>query len=335
MAAPVAAQHHVIDNVHVADQSHAETVLRHKRQPHTQLADLQRRPAAQLFVAAGLGIVVEDAAGRNRLQTGDRLQKLALPRSGDTGNAENLARAGGEGHIVEHLHALVAHAGQPAHDQPVLRILRLGAGDVQIHLLANHHLGQLRLVRLGGVDRADIFALAQHGNTVGQRQHLVQLVGDDQNRLAVVAHTAQHGKQLLRLLRRQHGGRLVQDQDIRTAVEHLDDLDRLLFGDGHLIDLFAGVNVKAVAGGNGADLLLGGLAVKAPLPFESQHNIFRGGKHVHQLEMLVDHADPVSKRVARRADDHLFPVNKDLSLIREVDAGDHVHQRGFSAAVLS
>ena len=42
---------------------------------------------------------------------------------------------------------------------------------------------------------------------------------------------AQHAEQLLRLLRRQHRGRLVEDQHLRVAVERLQDLDALLLAD--------------------------------------------------------------------------------------------------------
>ena len=39
-------------------------------------------------------------------------------------------------------------------------------------------------------------------------------------------------EQLARLLRREHGRRLVEDQDIGAAVERLQDLDALLLADG-------------------------------------------------------------------------------------------------------
>ena len=38
-------------------------------------------------------------------------------------------------------------------------------------------------------------------------------------------------EQLVRLLRRQHGGRLVEDEDVGAAVERLQDLDALLLAD--------------------------------------------------------------------------------------------------------
>ena len=55
-----------------------------------------------------------------------------------------------------------------------------------------------------------------------------------------------HGEELVRLLRGEHGGRLVENEDVRAAVEHLDDLDGLLLRDGHVVDLLIGVDVEAV-----------------------------------------------------------------------------------------
>ena len=72
------------------------------------------------------------------------------------------------------------------------------------------------------------FALAQHGDLVRNGQHLVQLVGDEDDGLAVGAHVAHDLEQAVRLLRGQNSGRLVEDQDLRPAEQDLDDLDGLL-----------------------------------------------------------------------------------------------------------
>ena len=46
----------------------------------------------------------------------------------------------------------------------------------------------------------------------------VELVGDDDQGLAVGLHVAHDGEQLVRLLRGQHGGGLVQNQNIGTCL---------------------------------------------------------------------------------------------------------------------
>ena len=51
--------------------------------------------------------------------------------------------------------------------------------------------------------------------------------------------------------------------------------------------------------------------------------------------MLVDHADAEGKSVLRRTNDDFLAVDGDLALVGEVDAGEHVHQGRFAAAILT
>ena len=163
----------------------------------------------------------------------------------------------------------------------------------------------------------------------------MQLVRDDDDRLAVVAHPAQDAEQLLGLLRGEHGGRLVEDEDVRAAVEHLDDLHRLLFGDRHLVDLLHRVDLKAVLLADLLDAPRRLLQAETPAVLKTEDDVFGGGEDINQLEVLVNHADAVCKCVLRRTDDDRLPVDEDLARIREIDARDHVHQRGLAAAVLT
>ena len=92
---------------------------------------------------------------------------------------------------------------------------------------------------------ADELAVAEDRHTVGERLDLMHFVRDDNDRLAVVAHVAQYGEELVGLLRRENGGRLVKDENVRAAVENLYDLDRLLLGDGHIVDLLRGIHARS------------------------------------------------------------------------------------------
>ena len=49
----------------------------------------------------------------------------------------------------------------------------------------------------------------------------------------------------------------------------------------------------------------------------------------------MNHTDLQVKSVLRRSDNHFFTVNKDLTVIREINAGNHVHKRCFTASVLT
>ena len=212
-------------------------------------------------------------------------------------------------------------------------VLRLGAADVQADRVADHHVGQRLLVGVLGGDVADVLALAQHGHAVGHVEHLVQLMRDDDEGLAVGLHVAHDGEELVRLLRGEHGGGLVENEDVRAAVEHLDDLDGLLLRNGHVVDLLIGVDVEPVFVADLLDLFAGFGQVE--LAFKAEDDILRCGEEIDELEVLVDHADAVLERVLGGGDRHRFAMNVDLPLVGEVDAGEHVHQRGFAAAVFA
>ena len=65
---------------------------------------------------------------------------------------------------------------------------------------------------------------------------LVQLVGDEDDGLAPRGEAADDLEELLRLLRREHCRGLVEDEDVRLAIERLQDLDALLLADGDVLD---------------------------------------------------------------------------------------------------
>ena len=66
----------------------------------------------------------------------------------------------------------------------------VGTIDVQLDGVTDHHIGQRLLVGVLRGDVADVLALAQHRHAVGHGEHLMQLVGDDDERLAVRFHVA-------------------------------------------------------------------------------------------------------------------------------------------------
>ena len=73
---------------------------------------------------------------------------------------------------------------------------------------------------------------------------------------------ADDAEQLLGLQRREHGRRLVEDEDVALAVERLQDLDPLADADGEVLDLRIGVDVEAVLRGQLDDALAARLAVE-------------------------------------------------------------------------
>ena len=140
--------------------------------------------------------------------------ELALAVAVDAGEADDLARA--------HRQRDAAHRGQPA----VVAHVR-GRGprargsfgarrrllDAQQHVAADHQPRQRSSVAPSVGHRVDLLAAPQHGDAVGDVEHLVELVRDeDDRRCRRPSAPAQHAEQVLRLLRGEHGGRLVEHE---------------------------------------------------------------------------------------------------------------------------
>ncbi len=103
------------------------------------------------------------------------------------------------------------------------------------------------------------------------------------------------------LLRRQHGGRLVEDQDARAAVERLQDLDPLLQADRQVADERVGIDVEPVLARQARQLGAGRreAARQQRAALGAEHDVLEHGEVVDQHEVLVDHADAGGDRVAR------------------------------------
>ena len=85
-------------------------------------------------------------------------------------------------------------------------------------------------------DRGDGLPASKHRDAVGHGLDLVQLVRDEDDRAAVGRHRTDRLEERVGLVRRQHGGRLVEDEDAGVLVERLQDLDALLLADRELPD---------------------------------------------------------------------------------------------------
>ena len=282
-----------------------------------------------------LAVGVLNGAALERLQARNGLQQFLLAAARNACHAKNLAGIGLKGGMREHLAPLVVHHSHVAHLQLEAGIHGLGAFDVQVHAPAHHHFGQAFFRGFGGLNRADAVTLAQHGHAVAQAEDLVELMGDDDDGMSLIAHVAQHLEQAVRLLGRQHSRRFVQNQNVRAAIEHLDDFHRLLLRHAHFIDFLMRVHFKAVFLRQAEDVALYLPHVQPQFSRKAQNDVFGGGEHIHQLEMLVNHADAQSEGVLGRADDHLAALHIDMARVRKVNAGQHIHQRRLAAAVLA
>ena len=111
---------------------------------------------------------------------------------------------------------------------------------------------------------------------------------------------AQVVEELVDLLRHEHGGGLVEDEDLGAAVEHLEDLDALPVADAQVLDQPVRLDVEAVGVGDLLDPAAGRREVEhaGPARLAAQHDVLEHGEVVGQHEVLVDHAD--ARRRSRR-----------------------------------
>ena len=208
---------------------------------------------------------------------------------------------------------------------------------LEADLAAHHHGGQLLCRRVAGVDGADILALAEHGAPVGDGHDLRELVGDEEDGLALGRKVFHDLHQLVDLLRGEDRGRLVEDEDLVVAVEHLQNFGALLHADGNVLDEGVRVDAQAVFLAQREDLFPGlGLLQKARLVrLDAEDDVVEDGEAFHQLEVLVHHPDAERVGVVRVVDVDDLAVFLDRAFFRLVQAEQDAHQRGFARAVLA
>ena len=202
---------------------------------------------------------------------------------------------------------------------------------------AHHQAGQVADGAVVDVVGAAGAPEAQHGHAVGDLLDLVELVADEQHREALGGQAADHVEQLARLLRGQHGRRLVQDQDARAAEQRLDDLHALPLAHGQLAHLFARVELHVVLACERLDLPGGGLEVEphAAGVVRADEAVLHDAERRDQHEVLVHHADADGHGVLGGVEAHGLALDEDLAGGRLVQAAQHVHQRALARAVLA
>ncbi len=123
---------------------------------------------------------------------------------------------------------------------------------------------------------------------------------DEQHRDALGGELAERREQLVDLLRHQHRGRLVEDQDPGAAIQHLEDLDSLAISDAQVADEGLGLHVEPVDPAQLGDAV-GRLPEVDPQRrpgLVAEDHVLLDREVVREHEVLMHHADSDSNRVA-------------------------------------
>ena len=164
-------------------------------------------------------------------------------------------------------------------------------------------------------------------------------MGDKQDGFALFGQFLHDFHQLFDFLRREHSGRLVEDEHLVIAVEHLENLGALLHADGDILHHRIGIDLQPIALAQlhhlFARLRLLQEAERRDRRFHAEDDVIQHGKHIHEFEVLVHHADAQRVGVVRVFDMDYLPVFADFALFRLIHAKEHAHQGGFARAVFA
>ena len=175
--------------------------------------------------------------------------------------------------------------------------------------------------------------MAQHRRRIAEPFHLVQPMADIENALALVAQPLQRHEQLVSLLRRQHGCRLVENDELRLLQKAADDFNALALADRQVADQRLRVQRQAI-GLRHRPRLLGDLRNRRCL-VERQRDVLGGGQGFEQREMLEHHADAELARGGGVGNCDLAALPEDIARGRLQRAEQHFHQSRFARAVLA
>ena len=249
-----------------------------------------------------------------RLQPGQSLDQLGLAVPVDSGDADDLAGTNLEGHAAHLLDAAVV--ATPTGPPPRAGRRPASAGCFS----TRRSTSRPTIARASDSSVAPsrgtvsiVLPASEHGDAVGDLEHLVQLVADEDDRDALPAQRAQDLEQIRRLLGRQHGGRLVEDQDVGVPVERLHDLDALLLADADVLDERARLDREVERLRHVGDPLLRCRLVEQDAVLDRlspEHDVLGDGHHRNEHEVLVHHADACPDCVARRENETGFPFSR-------------------------
>jgi len=271
-------------------------------------------------------------------EAGERVDQLCLAVPVDPCQPHDLAGTHLEGNVADGLQAPVVPDCEACDAQERLARLSWLLLDPEEHLAADHQPSE----RLGGRALAgqcvDLLASSQDGDAVGDPEHLVQLVTDEDDGHALSGQGAQDCKELLRLLRGQHRGRLVEDEHIGAAVEGLQDLHALLLADADVLDTRPGIDDELECARDLLHARDGGVVVEedaGSCRLRRENDVLGDGHDRDEHEVLVHHPDPEIDRVPRRMDRDGFPLDPDFAFVGVVEAVQDVHERRFAGPVLT
>ena len=207
----------------------------------------------------------------------------------------------------------------------------------RLELPAEHLRDELRPGELARLPLADELPVAQDGDPLGDLVHLLEEVRDEHDRDPSLLEPADQGEELRDLVLVEARRRLVEDEHVRRDVDRACDRDHLLDGERLPAERRSDVDVDPDARER----------VRCASTHRTPHDVpeaawlaadrdVLGDREVRaEVHLLVDRAHPGALRLERMRELDARPVELDLAGIREVHAGQDLHERALAGAVLA
>ena len=323
----VSAEHGIVDQAEFRNGRVTISLFRHG-------AESERTAARGAEMAGGRAVEPDRMRPVDRPFAAQRQKQLVLPVARHTRDAQDLAAANREGDVLEGCAVrAVGRYIEPLHDEA--GGARCGAGPTRhrLDLCAEH---QRRHAGGGfglGVAGADNPAAAQDGGPITQGFDLGELVADVEDRAAFGGELAQGLEEPADLLRGEHRGRLVHDQQLRVEQQAAYDLDALALTDRQRMHRAIGIERQAIGGADAADAF--GETRRTLRPVKAERYVLEHRHGLEQREMLEHHADAERPGLLRACHDHPRAIPGDRALVRLQDAKDGLDQGRLAGAVLA
>ena len=209
---------------------------------------------------------------------------------------------------------------------------------------AGHELDQLLDRGVCSPTRADIVAVAQHRDAVGQGKRLLQQMRDEDDADALAADQPDPAEQLAALVRRQRRGRLVQQDHPRRMGESAGNLDQLPLGLAEAVDPRRGIDpstdereARFGAGQHDAPIDVAEPARDGVREHRRRvdQDVLGNAQRRQQRELLMHHHDAALERGARGEMLERLAVELERALVRLDMAAHDLDERALPRAVLA
>ncbi|MCY1226554.1 hypothetical protein D9M72_387890 [compost metagenome] len=262
-----------------------------------------------------------------------RLHEFRSAGADETVETEDLAAAKLEIDVLELGRVAVARNGEHrrADHHFLLRVDRTdGAADHEAHQFVLADIGNQALIHHRSI--------AEDGVAIGNAEDLVELVTDEEDRLAVSLQPLDKRIEFVDFLVRQRCRRLVHDDHLGIDGKRAGDRDEMFLGNAEITQADRRIEIGTGARKQRARISIELLPVdqaEAIARCMAEEDVFGDRELIEKHGFLVDRGDAGTRCGKCRREMDLLLRNADRAAIRLIDAGQDLHQRRLSGAVFA